>query len=90
MTCRTLKTGLSGNTLGSLLTKKRSTRRLVYLLGDTHGVAAVADQGLVVVFSLGPDCDELQGVGSGAELAVGGLHSRAGAVGQVDAAHWVL
>ena len=62
----------------------------VYVLCDTHGVAAVADQGLAVVFHLGPDRDELQGVGSGAELAVGGLHPRAGAVGQVDSAYRVL
>jgi len=62
----------------------------VCLLCDTHGVVALADQGLPVVVPLGPDRDQLQGVGSGAELPVDRLHPPAGAVSQVYAAHWVL
>ena len=60
------------------------------LLGDTHGVLALTDECLSVVLSLWPDCDELECVGSGAELSVGWFHSLAGAVGQVDATNGIL
>lgn len=69
---------------------RRPTSLWVCLLGDTHGVVTLADQGLPVVIPLGPDGDELQRVGPGAELPVGQLHPPAGAVGQVNAAYWVL
>lgn len=60
------------------------------LLGDTHGVFTLADKRLSVVLSLRPDGDQLKGVGPGTELSVGWLHLTTGAVGQVDATHWVL
>lgn len=59
-------------------------------LGDTHGVVAVADQRLAVVLPLRPHRDDLQRVGSSAELAVDRLHAAVGAVGQVEAAHGLL
>lgn len=62
----------------------------VCLLCDTHGVLALADQGLPVIVPLGPDRDQLQGVGSGTELPIGWLHPPAGRVSQVYAAQWLL
>lgn len=60
------------------------------LLGDTHGILALADQCLFVIFSLWPDCDELKRVGSGTELSVNWFHSVTGAVSQVDASNGIL
>lgn len=51
---------------------------------------ALADQRLLVVLPLRPHRDELQRVGSGAELSVDRLHAAVGAVGQVDAAKGLL
>lgn len=50
----------------------------------------LADKRLFVVLPLRPHRDELQRVGSGAELSVDRLHAAAGAVGQVDAAQGLL
>lgn len=60
------------------------------VFGYTHGVHALADQSLAVVLSLGPNCDQLKCVGSGAELSVSRLHPLTCAVGQVDAANGIL
>lgn len=60
------------------------------LLGDTHGVAALADERLAVVLALWAYGDELKGVGPRAELAVRWLHPVAGAVGQVQSPNRVL
>lgn len=59
-------------------------------LGDTHGVLALADQRLLVVLPLRTHRDELERVGPGTELPVGGLHPLAGAVCQVDTADGML
>jgi len=61
-----------------------------HLLGDTHGVLALAHEGFPVVVSLGSDRDELKRVGSGAELPVDWLHLLTGAAGQVEAPDGIL
>lgn len=59
-------------------------------LGDTHGVLTLGHQRLLVVLPLRSDCNQLQGVGTSAELSVHWSHLFTGAVGQVDASNGTL
>lgn len=59
-------------------------------LGHTQVVVTLGDQRLLVVLPLGPDCDQLQGVGPSTELPVDWSHHVTGAVGQVDATDGTL